>query len=263
MNEVEKILNDYYNNYDEETRLTKDKAHQVEFITTTKYIEKYLKKGDRILEIGAGTGKYSIRYASKGYQVDSIELVNKNLEILKTKITNDMKINALQGNCLDLNMYEDNTFDITLVLGPLYHLYDESDINKAIKESIRVTKKGGKIFLAYITDDAVLLSFGVRKGNLKKLKQISDENWNIKRIKEEVFATYKVDNFNNLIKKFNIYEIEEIAADGIATNMADYINKLDEKEFELYIDYHIKNCNRKDLIGYSNHILKIVEKIDK
>ena len=92
MNEVEKILNDYYNNYDEESRLIKDKAHQVEFITITKYIEKYLKKGDRILEIGAGTGRYSINYAKKGYQVDAIELVNKNLEILKSKITNEMNI---------------------------------------------------------------------------------------------------------------------------------------------------------------------------
>ena len=38
MNEVEEILNNYYNNYDEELRLTKDKAHRIEYITTTKYI---------------------------------------------------------------------------------------------------------------------------------------------------------------------------------------------------------------------------------
>ena len=99
MNEVEEILNNYCNDYDEEARLIKDKAHCVEFITTTKYIEKYLRKGNRILEVGAGTGRYSIHYASKGYQVDSVELVNKNLEILKSKITKDMNINAIQGNC--------------------------------------------------------------------------------------------------------------------------------------------------------------------
>lgn len=260
MNEVEKILNDYYNNYDEESRLIKDKAHQIEFITTTKYIEKYLEKGDRILEIGAGTGRYSIHYAKQGYQVDAVELVNKNLEILKSKITQEMNINAIQGNCLDLSMYEDNMFDITLVLGPLYHLYDECDINKAINEAIRVTKTNGKIFFAYITDDAVVLSFGLRKGNLKRLKELSDENWNIKKIKEEIFATYKVNNFNLLLEKFNVNRLETIAADGIAPNMADYINNLNEEEFELYVKYHLKNCNRQDLIGYSNHILEIVEK---
>ena len=42
--------------------------------------------------------------------------------------------------------------------------------------------------------------------------------------------------------------------------MQDYINNLDEEEYNIYIDYHLKNCNRKDLIGYSSHILEIVEK---
>ena len=62
------------------------------------------------------------------------------------------------------------------------------------------------------------------------------------------------------LEKFNVNRLETIAADGIAPNMADYINNLNEEEFELYVKYHLKNCNRQDLIGYSNHILEIVEK---
>ena len=261
MNEVEKILNEYYNNYDEESRLIKDKAHQIEFITTTRYIEKYLERGNKILEIGAGTGRYSIYYAKKGFDVNSIELINKNLEILKSKITNGMKIKAIQGNATDLSIYEENSFDITLVLGPLYHLYEDLDIDKAIKEAIRVTKKGGKIFIAYITDDAVIYSYGVRKGNLKRLKEICDKNWNVAKIKEEIFSTFKVRDFSNLISRYNVKEIETIATDGIAPNLAEYINKMDDEEFEIYVDYHLKNCDRKDLIGYSSHILEIVEKV--
>ena len=261
MNEVEKILNEYYNNYDEDSRLIKDKAHQIEFITTTRYIEKYLEKGNKILEIGAGTGRYSIYYAKKGFDVNSIELVNKNLEILKSKITNEMKIKAIQGNATNLSMYEENSFDITLVLGPLYHLYEDLDIDKAIKEAIRVTKKGGKIFIAYITDDGVIYSYGVRKGNLKRLKEICDKNWNVAKIKEEIFSTFKVKDFSKLISRYSVKEIETIATDGIAPDVAEYINKMDEEEFGIYVDYHLKNCDRKDLIGYSSHILEIVEKV--
>lgn len=260
MNEVEEILNKYYEEYDEDSRLVRDKAHTIEYLTTIKYIDKYLKKGDRILEVGAGTGRYSIKYAQDGYQVDSVELINKNLEILKSKITKNMNINAIQGNCINMSMYEDNTFDVTLVLGPLYHLYEEEDINRAITETIRVTKTGGKIFIAYITDDAVMLSYGLRKGNLKRLKEICDENWNVAKLKEEIFATYKIKDFDELIGKFNIKKLETIATDGIAPNMQSYINELDEEEFEIYLDYHLKNCRRKDLIGYSSHILEIVEK---
>lgn len=260
MNKVEKILADYYINYDEDSRLIKDKSHKIEYLTTIKYIDKYLKDGDRILEIGAGTGRYSIAYAMKGYKVDAVELLNNNLEILKSKITKEMDINAIQGNCLDLSLYNDETFDITLVLGPLYHLYNEIDIKNAINESIRVTKTGGKIFMAYITDDAVVLSYGVRKGNLKRLKEMCDENWNIPKIDDEIFATNKVEDFNKRIQKFNVKQLETIATDGVAPQLQEYINNLSEEEFDIYMDYHLKNCNRKDLIGYSSHILEIVEK---
>lgn len=258
MSKVEQLLNEYYNNYDEDSRLIKDKAHSIEYITTTKYIEKYLKDGDRILEVGAGTGRYSIHYAEHSYQVDSVELVDKNLKILKSKITEKMNINAIQGNCINLSMYEDNTFDITLILGPIYHLYDELDIDKAIKEAIRITKPKGKIFIAYITDDSIILGYGLRKGNLKKLKELCDENWNIPKIEEEIFATYKVNDFNKMIQNYNVNILETVATDGV--NMQEFINELSDEEFEIYVDYHLKNCTRADLMGYSSHVLQIIEK---
>ena len=242
INDIEKILNEYYNNYNEDERLIKDKAHHIEYITTTKYIEKYLKSGNRILEVGAGTGRYSINYAKKGYRIDSVELVKRNLDILKSKITKDMNINAVQGNCVDLNIYDDNTFDITLILGPLYHLYEKKDINQAISEAIRVTKKCGKIFIAFLPDDAVVMSYGIRGKHIKDLKKVVEE-------------------LQDIIKKFDVKELELVSTDGIAPNMAIYVNELDEEEFELYVDYHLKNCDRKELLGFSSHLLQIVEKL--
>ena len=260
MGNVKEILENYYNNYDEDSRLVRDKTHKIEFITTTKFIDKYLKAGDRILEVGAGTGRYTIHYARCGFKVDAVELVKKNLDILKSKVTESLDVNAVQGNCLDLNMYQDNTFDITLILGPLYHLYTEDDAKKAIDEAIRVTKKHGKIIIAYITDDAVVLSYGVRKGNLKRLASICADNWKVEKIAEEVFASYRIDEFDRLISGFNVQKLETIAADGIAPQMQDFVNNFDEEEFNLYVDYHLKNCMRRELLGYSCHILEIIEK---
>lgn len=109
MNEVEEILNNYYNNYDEDSRLTRDKAHFVEYLTTTKYIEKYLKEGDKILEVGAGTGKYSIYYASKGYCVDAIELVN---ELNEEDFTIFMDYHLKNCNRKDLIGYSSHIVEI-------------------------------------------------------------------------------------------------------------------------------------------------------
>lgn len=75
-------LNTYYENYDEEGRLL-SKHGQVEYLTTMKYIKKYLKPGMRILEIGAGTGRYSLTLARMGYHVEALELVQHNIDIFK------------------------------------------------------------------------------------------------------------------------------------------------------------------------------------
>ena len=260
MREVDEIIINHYNNYDEDARLVKEQARRVEYITTITYIDKYLKKGDRILEVGAGTGRYSIHYAKQGYRVDAVELVDKNIQEMKAKITESMNIKAIKGTALDLNMYKDNTFDITLVLGPIYHLFDEQDIDKAIKEAIRVTKPKGKIIIAYITDDAVMMNYGIQKEHIRHMKEICDDNWKMPKIKEEIFATYRIKDFNKMMKNYNVNELKNVAADGLAETMADTINELNEEEFKIYLDYHLKNCEREDLMGYSSHVLYICEK---
>lgn len=99
---LDNVLDEFYKDgYVEDDRLTSDKMRYIEFITTTHYIDKYLKDGDRILEVGAGTGAYSLYYADKGYQVDALELVQANVDVMKSKIKDNMNINAIQGNALD------------------------------------------------------------------------------------------------------------------------------------------------------------------
>lgn len=247
----------------EDERLTKDKMHKIEFITTTNYIEKYLKPGDRILEIGAGTGAYSLYYANKGYKVDAIELSKSNVEVFKSKITKDLDVNVIQGNAVDLSVYKDNTFDITLCLGPLYHLFKEEETTSAIKEAIRVTKPGGKIYLAFILFDLTMLTWGFKEKNVYENygenKQIS-ENFKPNNAEELIFNMRYFEDIKKLIKSFNLKTINYVATDGIGRVIKDEINQMSEEEYNLYIKYHLSICEREDLIGYSGHILAILEK---
>ena len=255
-------LEEYYNKFNEEKRLN-SRHGQVEFITSMKYIHDYLdsEKTSKILDIGAGTGRYSLYYASKGYKVNSIELIDSNIEVFKTKIKDDMDISLEQGNALDLSRFEDDTFDVTLLLGPLYHLFTEEDKEKAISEAIRVTKKGGIVYLAYITNDAVILSYGLRKGNLLRIPELVDENYKVKDIPEEIFSVNLVDEFDEMMNSFSIEHLHNVATDGISAQLAEYVNKLSDEEYDIWVKYHLKTAERKDLLGYSNHILYIARKV--
>lgn len=99
----------------------------VEFLTTLRYIEKYIRPENLVIEIGAGTGRYSHALARQGYTVDAVELISHNIDIFRKNTMSNEDITIMQGNALDLSVFPDNRYDITLLLGSLYHLYSDED----------------------------------------------------------------------------------------------------------------------------------------
>ncbi len=257
-----KYLKEYYENYDEEGRLESRHGH-IEFLTTMCYIDKYLHSGMRILEIGAGTGRYSHTFAKRGYAVDSVELIEHNIEVFKNKITPEENITVRQGNAVDLSFIEDNTYDITLLLGPMYHLYTEEDKLKALSEAIRVTKKGGIIFAAYCMGDASVLQYGFGKGVIKELIEkclLDPETFDTFSNPWDLFELHRREDIDALRSHFDVTQLHFLATDGYANHIREQLANMDDETYELFIKYHLATCERIDLIGYSNHTLDIFKK---
>lgn len=259
----QKYIREYYNNYDEDGRL-KSKYGQVEFITTMKYIKKFLRKGMRVLEVGAGTGRYSLAIAEKGFQVDAIELVEHNVDIFKSKITENCNVDVRQGNAIDLSCYNDETFDITLVLGPLYHLFNDNEKKQAISEAIRVTKKSGIIFIAYCMNDATIINWGFQKGNIiDGIKEgiVDKDTFKCLSNPSLLFEMYRKEEIDKLMEEYNVKRLHFVATDLLTNHMRNTINDMDENLFELYLQYHFSICERADLIGITHHSLDVFKKI--
>ena len=106
MKTTNELLNEYYQSYDEDNRLC-SKHGYVEYHTTMRFIEKYLKPGNRVLEIGAGTGRYSHALARRGFRVDAVELVQHNIDIFKQNTLPGEIVSIAQGNALDLSAFAD------------------------------------------------------------------------------------------------------------------------------------------------------------
>jgi len=257
-------LIDFYNNYDEDSRL-KLKHGTVEFLTTMRYIEKYLKSGDHVLEIGAGTGRYSHALARQGYTVDAVELVEHNIEIFRKNTLANENISVVQGNALDLSAFPDNQYDITLLLGPLYHLYSKEDKQQAIREAIRVTKHGGVIFAAYVISDGCLLDEGFKRSNINVAEYIKNglldpETFAAKSKPKDLFELVRKEDIDSLMTAFPTTRLHYVATDGCALFMREAINSMDNETFQLYLKYHFSTCEREDLLGVTSHAVDIFKK---
>jgi GNAT superfamily N-acetyltransferase/SAM-dependent methyltransferase len=239
----------------------------VEYFTTLHYIEKFLTPNARILEIGAASGRYSHHYAKRGYEVDAIELVPFNIEQFKAKTQPGERVTIREGNATNLSCFADNSYDITLLLGPMYHLFDESDKLKALSEALRVTKPGGIVFIAWATPDAIIFQYGfmrqpvgvlslINKGLLDPVtfKAVSNPN--------EVFELHRKEDIDTLMSNFpNTERLHYVAADLLSHYIAPSLTALSDEVFDIYLRYHLSICERPDMVGVTNHVLDVVKKI--
>ena len=260
--DVKDYLTNYYTHYDEDGRLL-SRHGKVEYITTMHYIEKYLRPGMRILEIGAGTGRYSHTLARMGYRVDAVELIDHNIAIFRQNTTPGEQISVTQGNAVDLSAFADNTYDITLLLGPMYHLFSEEDQLKALSEAIRVTKKGGILFAAYCMGDASILSYGFIRGEIENIIakcMIDPETFDTFSNPWDLFELYRKEDIDRLRTRFPVTQLHFVASDGYANHMRQALAQMEEERYELFLKYHLATCERQDLVGYSHHTLDIFRK---
>ena len=257
-------LDEFYNTIDEEKRLL-SRHGQVEYLTTMKYIKECLEgvTDPSILEIGAGTGRYSVTLAKEDYRVTAVELVARNLEILKSKLDGTEPIRAMQGNVLDLSFLPDNAFDLTMLLGPMYHLYTREDKLKALSEAIRVTKPGGHILVAYCMNEATIISFVFQKNHLQYAadRNLIAPDWHCISEPSELFDLVRTEDIASLDAEFPVERIKLIATDGATNYMRETIDAMDDDTFSRWMDYHFAVCERQDLIGASHHTLDILEKL--
>lgn len=261
MDKRTEIVTDFYTQYDEDTRVDRSRQGQLEYLTTMHYIHRHAPKGSRLLEIGAGTGRYSIALAREGFDVTAVELVEHNLDILKHNAADLPDLQAHQGDALDLSRFPDAYFDVTLVLGPMYHLYDPDEVRTAIREAIRVTKPGGALIFAFLSAYAIMGNNYLRANTVHGLKFNFTDDCHVRHFPEQLFTGYDVCEFEALFRDFPVTHLATAAADGIlelASLRTDFA--MSDEDFAAWAEWHLATCEKRELLGHSSHLLYICKK---
>ena len=170
---------------------------------------------------------------------------------------------VLQGNALDLSVYEDNTFDLTLVLGPMYHLYTDEDKQQALKEAVRVTKPAGYIMVAYCMNESVIVQEFFMRGNVKKYLEnnMVTENFHCLSKPEDLFAMVRIEEIHRFTEALPVKRQKTVATDGASHYLKPLLAEMEDDIFACWLRYHFATCERPDLIGATNHSLDILQKL--
>lgn len=126
----------------------------VEFETTKRMLDLWIPDGARVAEIGVGVGHYSEHLAARGCRIHLIDIAKRLLDAAVERLRHsglDAQIAGVNRlSATDLTTIDGGAFDAVLLLGPLYHLRQLSDRERAVAESARVLRTGGLLYAAAI-----------------------------------------------------------------------------------------------------------------
>jgi S-adenosylmethionine-dependent methyltransferase len=243
--------------------------HQLERDMTWRYLDKYLPRRGKILEIGCATGAYTIPLAKRGYSVTAVDFAPKELDVCKKKVKEERlgeKVNCLVADARDLSAITGNDYDAALIMGPLYHLIQEEDRQIAIEQAYGHLKIGGLIFSIFIS------RYGIWNDVMATTPQYIELERDVQSVIQhgrDADLAYQKGNFRayfatpeEIVPFHERIGFKMITFAGIeASSIRDEnYNSLKGKRREMWLDLLVSINTQPSTIGAANHILYIGKK---
>lgn len=262
MPDRKEMVSGFYDRADEDTRLLRSRHGQLEYAVTMHYIHRFASPGDRVLEVGAGTGRYSVALAKEGMHVTAVELAESNLDVLRRNGRGVDRLRCLQGDAVDLGAFADGSFDTVLVLGPMYHLYEEEDVGRAIDEAVRVTRKGGILLFAFLSVFGIMYANYFRGNWAAGQQENFTEDNRVRHFREQLFTGYDVTEFEQLFEGKPVRHITTVGTDGMLEAIGDSPDfSITDRDFPAFADWYLAFAEKRELLGATSHLLYICQKL--
>ncbi|WP_049671156.1 class I SAM-dependent methyltransferase [Bacillus sp. FJAT-27916] len=241
--------------------------HKVEFELSKRFMNRYIKPNDKVLDLGGGPGKYSLYLAERGCDVTLADLSQKNVDFALKKATElGLPLKGLQVDSRDLSTVEDHQYDSVLCMGPMYHLKSENDREKTIRECVKKLKPKGTIFVAFVSSYSFIWDYLIhnpefildneRKSQLKMI--VEDRNFAGKGFSDNFFISPK--NVLPFFNQFNFKKLHLLNCESFLYLREPELLKKSPEVINAWLDIAEQVCEREDLLSLAEHIMYIGEK---
>jgi S-adenosylmethionine-dependent methyltransferase len=243
--------------------------HQLEFDLTCHFLRKYLRRGQRVLEVGCGTGRYTVELLKRGVQVTAVDFAPGMLAHSKRYLRRQGyagKVAHYQADARDMRGVPDGPYDAVLLMGPLYHLVELSDRKRALRQAYARLKPGGVLMSAFICRYGIL-------GDLMKnvpgwIEEIDEVECVVSRGRDPEdyprggFRGYFADpaEIAPLHESCGFTTVELLAVEPAISGHDLSYNRLRGKRRELWFKLLARVAAEKSTVGASRHLLYIGRK---
>ena len=225
-------------------------------------LREHIRPGDRILEAGAGPGRFTLELAKLGATVVVGDISPRQLE-LHAERTVDVEASIEARELLDivdLSRYADASFDAVVCFGgPLSYVLDE--VNTALTELLRVTKPGGYVLLS------VMSLLGAARAFFSALPELI-ERFGWQRAIEEIFATGDLSaelNNGHVLRLYRWSDLERLlsrhACRVVAVSAANFLSVGNEQWEDRFLELEIEACREPGALEGGTHIAAVVERL--
>lgn len=258
----------YYNEHveDEDSRLDK---HPFEIPVTMYFIDRYLKKGDRIYDVACGTGRIAAVLLDEGFLMGLNDLSDKNIELVKQRTGDHPGVFFIKrADALGNHAWEQGEWDAILMLGPMYHLISREKRKRMLELAYAHLKPGGYLFSAFMTRVGALV-YGLKNNpegilypdGAEKLWDTGTDDSFVEATEWFTDAYFShPEEINPLIEQAGLKPLHLAGVEGIFGERFELYHQLDEQLQKRWMDFVISHCEDPRMMQNAKHLLSIAQK---
>ncbi len=267
MKDTVKVVRDFYDG-SAQAEWERLQRHPFEYELTCRYLDRYIKSGDKVLDVGGGPGRYALYLAEKGCEETLFDLSAGNIELAKQKASeHGVSIKTFVGDAREVDAIVDGEFDHVLLMGPLYHLLEEADRVQTVEACLSLLKQNGTIFVSFISSYAgIIYAMKYEPPLLLESEMaipvqlfIDDLPFAGDGFTKAYFIRHK--DVLPFMSQFSLQTLHYLGQESILAPCEENIKAQSRAVIDKWLDVAEKVCEREDLLSHSEHLMYIGRKL--